>query len=101
MDIDFKIDDCESMTLKVGETYRIQSLTHAITRDFMLVEEELDLPQELGWVKKDPFTEEGVHGNTYTIEALTIGVGTITSAYKDLKSGKRILTKSVKVTVEE
>jgi hypothetical protein len=101
MDVDFKINECESIKLKLGETYKIESLTHAATPEFMLVEEELDLSQELGWVKKEPFPSEDVHGTIYTIKTLTVGKGSITSAFKDLKSGKRVLSKSVEVTVEE
>lgn len=89
------------MKLKLGETYKIESLTHAVTPEFMLVEQELDLPLELGQEKKDPFQDEGVHGSIYTIKTLTVGKGTLTSAFKDLKTGKRILSKSVEVTVEE
>lgn len=101
MTIDFRINTSESVTLKLGETYRIESLTHAVTPDFMLVEEELELSQELSKLKQEAIPNEDLLGNIYTLEAITIGVGTITSSFKDIKSGQKILSKTVEVIVEE
>lgn len=99
MKIDFKLDIVDHIRMKKGESYLIESLTHPVLPDFLMVIPDIQLPDFLSLTDKASLDMEGTHGSIYTIKAIERGKGFLISSFQDLKSGKPILEKKVAVEV--
>lgn len=99
MKIDFRIDKEENLKLKMGHSYRVESLTHPVLPNFLLVKPEIRLPDNVTLVKEEGLAEDGTHGCIYTLEANQIGKGVLVSSFLDLRTSNTILEKSVGIEV--
>ncbi|GMQ28411.1 hypothetical protein [Algoriphagus confluentis] len=98
MKVDFDLDTVDSLILEMGKTYRMQSVTHPLTREFFMMRPEILLPDFISLEKEEGLDMEGTHGCIYTLKAKKPGKGTLISSIIDLKSG--VPAKEKKVTVE-
>lgn len=100
MKVDFELDTVESLTLEKGKTYRVQSVTHPLTREFFMMSPEIILPDFIRLEKEEGLDMEGSHGCIYTLKADNPGKGILISSLIDLKSGIPVKEKKVSVEVK-
>lgn len=99
MEIDFKLDMIETLRMKKGVSYRIESLTHPVLPNFLLVKPKLQLPDFVKLEREEDLDLEGTHGCIYTIRAEKAGQGQLISSFEEFRSGRTLLEKTVSLEV--
>jgi len=99
MNVDFDLGTLTTLSLKLGKSYRILSVTHPLTREFFMMKAELHLPDFISLVKEEELDMEGSHGCIYTISANDSGKGILITSLVDLKTGIPVVEKRVTAEV--
>ena len=96
---DFRAEEDEQIEIGVGQTITLDSLRQAVAPPYVMVVPVLDLPPFLELLREDGPEGEGVHGVTYTLRALTPGGGALRVGFRDLRSGRLVREKTMRVDV--
>lgn len=98
---DFRASDITQIDLKVGEVRTLESLRQAVVPPYVMIVPFLELPDEVELVRQDSLGEDGVHGCTFTLRALSQGEGGLRVGFRDLRKGNIVMEKSIRVKVRE
>jgi hypothetical protein len=99
--IDYKASETEEIVLKVGDKVNLESLRQAVVPPYILIVPYIDLPDIVKLIRQESLNEDGVHGCFFTLSALSQGEGIIRVGFKDLRSGKKIIEKSIDINISD
>jgi hypothetical protein len=99
--VDFRAGEVERIDLKVGETRTLESLRQAVVPPYILIVPFLEMPPMLELVHQVGLDEDGVHGAVFTLRATAAGEGFLQVGFRDLREGKVVIEKSIRVKVHQ
>jgi hypothetical protein len=98
--VDLRAEAVDRIDVDAGDIFTLVSLRQAVVPPYVLIVPVIDLPPILAVMREDGPEGEGVHGVTYTLQALARGHGTLRIGFRDLRSGAMVREKSIAVYVD-
>lgn len=97
--VDFRAGDVDQIDLPLGKDCTLESLRQAVVPPFVMIVPFLELPESVALVRQDGLDEDGIHGCVFTLRGLMIDSGTLRVGFRDLRTGKVVIERTIPVQV--
>jgi hypothetical protein len=97
--VDFRAGDVDQINLPLGEDRTLESLRQAVVPPFVMIVPFLELPKSVELIRQEGLDEDGVHGCVFTLRGVAIDSGTLRVGFRDLRSGKVVIERTIPVQV--
>lgn len=83
---DFRSTETDRIEVRVGQTFRLESLRQAVVPPFVMLMPFIDLPDFLTREGEEPPFEDGIHGSVFVLQATKAGTGSLRVGFRDLQT---------------